>query len=287
MTRVRLGISTCPNDTFAFHGLMSGEVRAEGLELEFALADVEELNERLLAGSLDVSKVSFHAALAAAERLVVLPAGSALGFGVGPLVLGAPGRDRLPAAGGPPPRVLSPGALTTAALLWRIFHPGAGVLDHVRFDRIPPALQTGQADYGICIHEARFTYGAWGLELVEDLGATWQQHTACPLPLGGIAARADLGPETLGALADAVARSVRFGRQNPEACLPTMRAHAQEQADTALWKHVELYVNDWTEDLGSEGRRALGRLGELAEQAGLVPPGARLTLLPSRGEARR
>lgn len=257
MTRLAIGISTCPNDTFAFHGLLCGAIEVPGIELEF---------------SLDVAKISYHAALRAADRISVLPAGSALGFGVGPLVLGSKSRaDRTGT-----PRVLTPGALTTAALLWEIFHRGEGAVHHVRFDTIPSSLSNGHAELGVCIHEARFTWQSWGVDWVEDLGARWEAETGAALPLGGIAARSDLGHDALAALTHAIARSIEYGHRHREAALATMRAHAQEQGDDALWKHVELYVNDQTLDLGSTGRSAIATLDRKARDAGLVVGAATL-----------
>jgi 1,4-dihydroxy-6-naphthoate synthase len=270
MKRLRVGISPCPNDTFAFHGLLERAVPTDGLELEFELADVEELNRRLARGDLDAAKCSFHAALHLAETAVVLPAGSALGFGVGPVVLARdPGRVLAPGA-----RVLCPGEWTTAHLLFRAFHPEAERIEHVVFSEIPARLERGEADFGVCIHEARFTYAARGLSLVEDLGATWEGRTGSPLPLGGILARRELGRDALARLARAIRRSIRHGREHRDEALRTMRRHARETEDDVLWKHVELYVNDATSDLGPAGRRALGELERLARGAGLLPAGA-------------
>jgi len=275
MKRLRVGISPCPNDTFAFHALLTGEVRARGLELDFALLDVEQLNERLAAGALDAAKVSFHAALLHADDLLVLPSGSALGFGVGPVLLGAPG-GRAPGAGA---RVLAPGRTTTAALLWRLFHAGDGDLEHVVFSAIFPALQARRADLGVCIHEGRFTWREAGLVFVEDLGETWERATGAPLPLGGIAVRRELGEDVAWRLQDALRASLEWARERREACLPTMRAHAQELADPVLWAHVDLYVNERTLDLGAEGRAALAALGAAARARGLLAPGGALHVL--------
>ena len=272
---LRLGISTCPNDTFAFHGLMSGAVSAEGLELAFDLFDVQELNERMLAGRFDAAKVSFHAALALAADTVVLPAGSALGFGNGPLLLAAPSADR---EAPDRPRVLAPGRWTTAALLWHLFH-GHGQLEHVVFSDIFPALQRGEADLGVCIHEGRFTWRAAGLTFVEDLGERWERETGVPLPLGGIVARRDLPAGVAERLGAAIAASIAWGQDHREDCLESMGRYAQEMDDEVLWAHVDLYVNQHTLDLGPEGRTALAALEDLARSRGLVEAGAGLTVL--------
>lgn len=267
MKRLRIGISSCPNDTFAFHGLLERAVPTPGLELEFELADVEDLNRRFARRELDAAKCSFHAALHLAETSVVLPAGSALGFGVGPVLLARdPGKKLTPGA-----RILCPGEWTTAHLLFRAFHPAADRIEHVVFSEILPRLERGEADFGVCIHEARFTFAARGLSLVEDLGSTWEERTGCPLPLGGILARRDLGKDTLARLARAIRLSIQHGREHRNEALVTMRRHARETEDDVLWKHVELYVNNETSDLGQAGKRALHELERVAREAGLLP----------------
>lgn len=267
MTRpLRLGISPCPNDTFAFHGLLTGRVDP-GFPLEIVLADVQELNERLARGDLDASKVSFFAALRLAAQVALLPVGAALGRGVGPILVASPSRP-LPRE----PRVLCPGEATTAHLLYRLFHPGEGRVEQTVFSRILPAVARGEADLGVCIHEGRFVYREHGLELVEDLGATWERATGLPLPLGGIAARRSAGPERWEGLAAAVRASLELARAHPEATLPTMRAHAAEQGDAVLWAHVELYVSEETLALSDLGRAALAELERRSRVAGLLPP---------------
>ena len=251
-----------------------------GLEFEVELLDVQELNEGMLAGRFDVAKLSFHAALRLAPELWILPSGSALGFGVGPLLL-APGH-RGTAGGGaatPPARVLCPGEWTTATLLYRLFHAGEGRLEQVVFSEIMPALEAGRADLGVCIHEGRFTYAERGLARVEDLGERWEAATGTPLPLGGIAARRALGPEVAGRVQAVVRSSLEWALAHRSACEETMRRHAQELEPSVLWAHVDLYVNDWTLDLGEEGRAALAALARLAEERGLIEPGVRLAVL--------
>ena len=266
MTRISIGISPCPNDTFAFHALLEGKVEAEGLELEIALDDVESLNRRFAAGELDAAKCSFAAALPLAGRAVVLRAGSALGFGVGPVLLAGKGSPK-PASDA---RVLCPGERTTAFLLYRLFHPGEGRVEHVRFSEILPRLAAGEAELGVCIHEARFTYERFGLSLVEDLGTTWERATGSPLPLGGILARKSLGTDVLERLASAVRASLDHALERRAEALPTMRRHAQEMDDDVIWKHVELYVNERTLDLAREGRAALEKLRAAAIDAGFL-----------------
>jgi 1,4-dihydroxy-6-naphthoate synthase len=263
---IRLGISTCPNDTFAFHGLLTQAVDWRGLHFEVELLDIEQLNERLLGSGFDVGKTSFHAALHLADEYVVLPSGSALGFGVGPLLLSAAAATR-------PENIqqltLCPGRHTTAALLFAVFHPNTTRVEHTVFSEIMPKLEAGAADFGVCIHEGRFTWQKRGLGLVEDLGTRWEEETGCPLPLGGIVASNRLPRETIQAVQQVIHDSLRFALADRPAALPTMRKFAQEFDDDVLMQHVELYVNDWTLDLGVEGARALEELSLRAASIGL------------------
>jgi 1,4-dihydroxy-6-naphthoate synthase len=269
MKRLRVGLSTCPNDTFAFHHLM-GRTGADGADsIEWVLDDIQSLNERMAAGELDIAKVSFASAARHGGELTVLPVGAALGFGVGPVVLTANGcaDDRTDA------RVLTPGADTTAHLLWRIFRPHSTRVEHTVFSAIVPALERGDADLGVCIHEARFTYAEHGLALALDLGATWEAATGLPLPLGGLAVRRELArtdPGAVSAFVCAARASIRAARADERAPLPTMRRYAQEFDDDVLLQHADLYVNDWTEELGSEGRAALRELAEKARACGFT-----------------
>lgn len=265
--RIRLGISTCPNDTFAFHALMNRLVDWDGLDFEIQLLDIQELNDRLMSGQFDVAKCSFHAALRLAASTVVLPSGSALGFGVGPLLLASE-------SGSVPSSIdqvtLCPGELTTATLLFRLFYPETTAVKQVVFSEIMPQLETKEADFGVCIHEGRFTWQDQGLSLVEDLGTRWEQETESPLPLGGLVARRDLGQEVLSRVQAVVRRSLEFSLADPDGALKTMAEYAQEFNDEVLMKHVDLYVNEWTIDLGAIGASALGKLNEKAAEVGLV-----------------
>jgi len=262
---IRLGISTCPNDTFAFHGLLSREVDWRGLDFEVELLDIEQLNTRMLRGEFDACKVSFAAALGMAREVVVLPSGSALGFGVGPLLLATEPATRPANAG---QLTLCPGTHTTAALLFDLFHPRSTRVEQALFSEIMPRLVAGTADFGVCIHEGRFTWEAHGLHLVEDLGSRWEAETGCPLPLGGIVASRRLPAEVTAAVQRVIHDSLALALADPAAALPTMRRHAQEFDDRVLMQHVDLYVNDWTVDLGDTGRRALDELSDRAAAAG-------------------
>ncbi len=263
---IRLGISPCPNDTFCFWGLLTNSIDTGPLHFEIELLDIEQLNERMLRGDFDVCKVSFAAALAMAGDVVVLPSGSALGFGVGPLLLAAESNTRPES---PTQLTLCPGQHTTASLLFSLFYPDTTRVEQVVFSEIMPRLEARSTDFGVCIHEGRFTWRERGLHLVEDLGGRWESETHCPLPLGGIVASHRLPANVIAAVQRAIHASLALALATPEAALPTMRKYAQEFDDGVLMQHVDLYVNDWTRDLGDSGRRALDELSKRAAPAGL------------------
>lgn len=267
MNRIRLGISTCPNDTYAFHGLLQGRVDRRGIDFEVELLDIQQLNQRLLEGDFDVAKASFSAAVALADRMWVLPSGSALGFGVGPLLLSAePGMRPTDSS----QVTLCPGQNTTAALLFQMFYPQTTRVQHVVFSEIMPKLLSQDADFGVCIHEGRFTWQTQNLGLVEDLGSRWESETGCPLPLGGILASRSLPHPVLKDVQGVIYESLVYAQQHPEEALVSMRQYAQEFDDEVLMKHVELYVNEWTLDLGSIGETALHELSNRARSAGIT-----------------
>lgn len=270
-TTIRLGISTCPNDTFAFHALLERKVDWKGLNFEIELLDIQQLNARLQSGSFDVAKASFFAALHLADRYLVLPSGSALGFGVGPLLLASkPGTRPEPTAA--EALTLCPGKDTTAHLLFQLFYAGCGRVEHVEFSEIMPRLEAGTADFGVCIHEGRFTWQQQGLALVEDLGTRWEQTTGVPLPLGGIIAAKRLPRQVLLDVQSVIQSSLLYGLRHRTETLPTMQRWAQELDEQVVWQHVDLYVNDWTVDLGTVGAKSLSELQSRARAAELCGP---------------
>jgi len=269
---IRLGISTCPNDTFAFHAMMHKRIDWRGLDFQIELLDIQQLNSRAFRGDLDIAKVSFHAALLIADRMLVLPSGSALGFGVGPLLLSAKDNGRPIAS---EQVTLCPGEHTTATLLFQLFYPRTSRLEQVVFSEIMPRLKSQQADFGVCIHEGRFTWQDEGLFLVEDLGTRWEAETNGPLPLGGIVGSRSLGLDTLRTVQAVIQDSLNYAMTHRNETLPTMRHYAQEFDDTVLMQHVDLYVNDWTVHLGAVGQAALNELSDRAQQIGLVARGSK------------
>lgn len=268
--KIKLGISTCPNDTFMFHAILARKIDLRGLDFEIELMDVQQLNERLEAGTFDCSKASYHAALLLADRYGVLTAGSAIGFGAGPVLLTA----QEGAEPRPDSRVLCPGKWTTATLLFQNLYPESRKIEHRVFSAIMAALRDGEADFGVLIHEGRFTYQAEGLSLVADLGEAWERVTGSPVPLGGILARLDL-PESVHHNLNAVIRdSLDYAYAHRQEVLGTILRYAQELDEALIWDYIDLYVNVYSRDLGDEGRRAVENLEHYARRAGVIAPDA-------------
>ncbi|XZE18713.1 menaquinone biosynthesis family protein [Pirellulaceae bacterium SH449] len=279
MKPIRFAISTCPNDTFAFHAMLEKKVDWHGLDFDIQLLDIQTLNEALLARRLDVAKTSFHAALYLAEDYGVFPSGSALGYGVGPLLLAALSETKPIDS---KQVTLCPGEHTTASLLFKLFYPKTTRIENVVFSEIMPRLQQGNADFGVCIHEGRFTWQAEGLSLVEDLGVRWEQETKCPLPLGGIVGAWNLGNEVLEKVQAIIHESLQYGQKHPEEAMVTMRQYAQEFDDKVLMQHVELYVNEWTNELGPVGLNALQELARRAHEIGLIKSATDLRIISTQ-----
>jgi 1,4-dihydroxy-6-naphthoate synthase len=275
--RLRFGFSPCPNDTFAFWAAVRGAVPSPGLEFEAVLADIEALNRRALGNGeapLAITKLSLPALAAVSHRYAVLPAGAALGFGCGPLVVRRGEDDGLATLlhlrGR---RVAIPGRHTTAFLLFATFAGQDCAFVETRFDQVMPMVARGECDAGLIIHEGRFTYHQHGLVALADLGQLWERATSLPLPLGLIALRRDLGRELHERVGSALRDSVAFARATPDAPRDYVRAHCQELDDAVCSRHIALYVNDFTVDLGERGRAAVDGLLARGRAAGLLPAG--------------
>ena len=264
---ITLAYSPCPNDTFMFCSVATGRLGLDGHDVEVHLHDVETLNRRALDGVYDVTKLSFHAWLLAADRYELLPVGAALGYGCGPVVVSKRdlGPDELAGC-----RLAVPGELTTAHMLLRLWRPDVTEKVFVRYDQVMPMVARGEADAGVIIHEGRFTYEAAGLRLIADLGQWWQGETQLPIPLGCIAARKDLGRETIDGFADLLRRAVRESFEHPEATEDYVRRYAQEMSPEVLSAHIRTFVNDFSLDLGDKGRDAVAKLRDLARGAGII-----------------
>ena len=263
--KLRIGLSPCPNDTFLLHALLHGLVATKGVTFEPVIEDVEALNARLLAGDLPVTKASFAAFARARDRYAACRTGAALGRGAGPLVV-AP--RPLAAHDLGDRKVLLPGENTTAALLFRTFHPEVTDTVHLRYDLHLAALARGEADAAVVIHELRFTCRERGLHVVEDLGLRWEGTTRLPLPLGGLFVRRDVDAALARKLERWIGASLAYAREHPEASREFVRRHAQELSDGVTAQHIGLYVNEFSAALGAEGEKAVRRLLVLAERTG-------------------
>ncbi len=269
--RLRLGYSPCPNDTHIFFALAEGRVLSAPYELEIFLADVEVLNQQAREGVHDISKVSISAVLHLLDDYWLLRAGGAIGRGCGPLVVA---RENLLMEDLQDKTIAVPGVLTTAHLLLQMTEVHRGNLVVMSFDRIMKAVAEGEVDAGVIIHEGRFTYPAWGLKLVVDLGAWWEKETGLPLPLGGILIKRELGAETARWVDDKIRASLVYARTHPREAWPYIKRHAQEMADEVIGQHLETFVNEFSFEVGEEGERAIRSLLEAAanHQGLLLPP---------------
>jgi len=263
-----LGFSPCPNDTFIFHALVKSLVTAGNLSFKEHLMDVEQLNQQALAAAFDVTKVSFHLYGHIRNNYTLLPSGAALGRGCGPLLVSS---KECPVSSLHNKPVALPGRYTTAALLLRLFAPQLDNLVYMPFDRIMPAVASGEVAAGVIIHESRFTFKEYGLFQLTDLGEWWEGDTGCPIPLGGIVAKSSLGNEVMDTLGRLITESISHAYANPQAPREYIRAHAQEMSDEVCDAHIGLYVNHFSLDLGEEGRRAVDVLMARGEAAGLLP----------------
>lgn len=271
-----LGFSPCPNDTFIFDALIHGKIDTEGLSFKVFFDDVETLNQKALRGELDITKLSFHAFAYVAEQYALLDAGSALGFGVGPLLICK--QENLEkintelAAENPQLKVAIPGKYTTANFLLGAAYPQLSNKREMIFSEIEDALLSEEIDLGLIIHENRFTYQAKGLHKVVDLGAYWEEFSGCAIPLGGIVVNRKLPIEIQDKVNRLVRKSVEFAFANPKSGIEFIREHAQAMEEEVMYKHIELYVNKYSVDLGLEGRKAIDTLFDIATKNEVIPP---------------
>lgn len=260
--KLTLAYSPCPNDTFAFHAMVHGLVNTHGLEFDVKLADVEQLNKAAQNEEYDICKMSYGAYFGLCDKYIMLRSGSALGFNNGPLLVNNSNTT-------PSPQELAeykiaiPGEHTTAALLLKIAYPQCKNITPVLFSDIEEAVLSEEFDAGLLIHEGRFTYQKKGLHLIKDLGNYWQETTALPIPLGGIAIRRELLPHAK-QINDTLLSSIVFAFENPDNSASYISQFAQEMDQEVQKSHIELYVNEFTKDIGRLGVEAVNTLYEKA-----------------------
>ncbi len=265
--QLSLGYSPCPNDTFIFHALSHGLIRAP-FTLQVRHEDVETLNQLARRAILDLTKVSYHAFGHLQEHYCLLRSGGALGRGCGPLVVAKQMQNMADLAD---QLIAIPGELTTANLLLQLHGEGYRCLKILSFEQIMPAVASGDVAAGVIIHESRFTYPDYGLVKLLDLGEWWEEETGHPIPLGGILARRSLGAALIGKVDDAIGRSLDYAWEHPQQAASYITSHAQELDEAVVRRHIELYVNQFSRDLGVEGVAAIEDLFARAAQRCLIP----------------
>lgn len=271
--RLSLAFSSCPNDTYIFNALVNGCIDTQGLEFDVTLADVETLNQAAAESTYDVTKLSFAAFALLRDRYRILRTGAALGRGCGPLVTGLP-ESRLQETSNP--RIAVPGMKTTAAFLFRLFldelYPDVQPeLVPMPFEKIMPAVVDRKVDFGVIIHEGRFVYHDMGLSLVRDLGQWWEEYSGLPVPLGCIAVKRELDKNTARTVEKLIGESIRYARENPGAGDAYIRRHAEELGREVIDRHIELYVNRFSENLGEEGEQAVTTFVRKAGRGKIIP----------------
>jgi 1,4-dihydroxy-6-naphthoate synthase len=264
---VRLAFSPCPNDTFIFDALVHGRIDLEGLKFDFRMEDVETLNNLALSGQADMIKVSYHAYLYLQQRYILLKSGSALGSGNGPLLIA---RKEIPSEDIPQLTIAIPGEYTSAHLLFRLAFPAANLKRFMVFSEIEDAILNEKVDAGVIIHENRFTYKEKGLIKILDLGEFWEDLTHLPVPLGGIIVKRSLGWDIINKLNRIMHRSVEYAMTHGPEVMPFVIANAQEMNEDVMLKHIGLYVNGFTLELGEEGAAAVSKLLEIARLKSLI-----------------
>ena len=263
-----LGYSPCPNDTFIFDAMVHGKIDTEGLSFEPILEDVEALNQKAFRHELSITKLSYHAFAYLVDKYALLQAGSALGNGVGPLLItkNESVKEHINEA-----TIAIPGKYTTANFLFSLAFPEAQNKKEIIFHEIEDAVLRGIVDAGVIIHENRFTYHERGLLKIMDLGEYWESSTGMPIPLGGIVVSRDLPLEIQLKIERVMKRSVQYAFENPYASHEYVASHAQEMDEKVRQKHIDLYVNSFTEDLGKQGKDAVEYMFKTALEKNIIP----------------
>lgn len=264
--KLTLGFSPCPNDCFIFDALVNNKIDTEGLSFNVLLEDVETLNKKALLGKLDITKISFHAYAYVLKKYILLRAGSALGFNCGPILIE---RNKFDFNNLEKMTVAIPGKLTTANFLLSILFPEIKNKIEYVFNEIENAVINGEVDAGLIIHENRFTYEAKGLKKVIDLGEYWQSLIQAPIPLGGIVIKRNLNLELQQKVNRLIKKSIEFAFANPLICKPYVKLNAQEMNDDVIDKHIALYVNNFSLDLGEVGIKAIKLMFNKANEVGI------------------
>jgi 1,4-dihydroxy-6-naphthoate synthase len=264
-SQLTIGFSPCPNDCFIFDAMIHGKIDTEGLVFVPVLEDVESLNQKAFKGELDITKLSFHAYAHLTKPYQLLNAGSALGNNCGPLLI-ANSKLKVESS----TRIAIPGKYTTANFLLSLAFPDAKNKIEVLFSEIENSVLNNSVDAGLIIHENRFTYEQKGLKKIIDLGEYWETLSKAPIPLGGIVIKRDRDEELKKKVDRVLRKSVEFAFANPASSRSFVKEHAQEMDEEVMYKHIDLYVNKYSIDLGIEGKRAVKLLFDKAVELGVI-----------------
>ncbi len=259
MIKLKLAFSTCPNDTFIFDAWVNGHL-PNTLSTSPFLGDIDHLNAMAKNDEADIIKISYHAFIHLAEKYIMLDAGSALGFGVGPLLIA---KKEISLNDIPQLRIAIPGELTTAAMLLKYAFPEAVNTTVMLFSEIEEAILSGTVDAGVIIHENRFTYQQKGLIKLLDLGSYWEEKTTLPIPLGGIAVRRSFNKDQLLEINEMMQKSVEFAFANPASSMPYVKRYAANMDTEVMQQHINLYVNNETIKIDEQGKKAVRTLAKL------------------------
>jgi 1,4-dihydroxy-6-naphthoate synthase len=254
-----LAFSPCPNDTFIFDALVNQKIDTQGISFEVFLEDVQTLNEWAIQGKMDFSKISYGVWSKVQYQYHLLNSGGALGKGVGPLLITKPGNfSRVTEM-----TIAIPGENTTAHLLFSLAYPNARKKVFKVFHEIENAVLNGEVDAGVIIHENRFTYESRGLEKIIDLGAYWEETQQLPIPLGGIIAKKNIDPAIIQQVDALIKQSIEYAFANYPTIAPYVSEHSQEMSEEVMRQHINLYVNNFSLDLGAEGLQSVEKLTKI------------------------
>jgi len=268
-----LGFSPCPNDTFIFDAMVNNGMDTHGLHFDYVMEDVETLNQWAFEGKLAITKLSYNTLLKVSDQYALMDSGSALGRGVGPLVICKAsefGKIENQAEYFSQARIAIPGIHTTANLLFSLAFPNAKNKTEVLFSEIEERVLNGEFDCGLVIHESRFTYQQRGLEKIMDMGDWWEKESGAAIPLGGICIRRDVPAETAKKVESLIRKSLELSWKSYPELSSFVKNNAQEMQEEVMRKHIELYVNDYSLSLGDEGRKAVDTLFQKAKSLALT-----------------
>ena len=266
--KLTLGFSPCPNDTFIFDAMVHGRIDTEGLEFDFFLADVEELNRKAVTAELDITKISYHAYAYVAQNYLLLDSGSALGYHNGPLLLS---KRKILTSNIAKKKIAIPGKFTTANLLFSIAWPDAGNKVEYLFSDIDNAILNEEVDAGLIIHGTRFTYYKRGLHKLADLGEFWERLTGLPIPLGAIVINRNIPEDVALKVNRIIRKSLEYAYKDSFASYDFVAGNAKDMDSTVMNNHIKLYVNEFSLDLGEKGKEAINVLFRIAGQKGVIP----------------